>query len=404
MQSTDDALDVFISYSHLNLNEAATLETYLRKSGLSVWRDDRLLVGRAFPIDIERALRSARRVLVIWSEHSVKSKWVVAEATLAAYMCKLVPIIIDRCQIPRGLHKLNAMSFVGRSVHSEAVIQALGEPSDRLQCRFEDPPEIDLSHMTETPELFLGRSEELKLLDDALTTGHILPDTDVFVAPDTNTLIFVASGGTGKTALVNYWLRRYTDVMPSWGIKRIFAWSFYRQGSADDRLISSDLFFDVALRWFGYDGPFLSSPFERATKLADLICERRCILILDGLETLQFPPGSMGGRLRDETLRYFLKKLTLRNIGLCIITTRHEPHELSSSEDRAVIIRKLRGLSVNEGVLLLRRLQIRGAEGELRLAVVEYDGHALALRLLGNYLRVVFAGDIVRSLPPRQPP
>jgi hypothetical protein len=56
--------------------------------------------GQTFDEEIERALRAAKAVVVLWSPRSVSSRWVRAEATLADRGNKLVPVIIERCDLP----------------------------------------------------------------------------------------------------------------------------------------------------------------------------------------------------------------------------------------------------------------------------------------------------------------
>jgi serine/threonine protein kinase len=81
--------------------------------------------------------------------------------------------------------------------------------------------------------------------------------------------------------------------------KKIFGWSFYRQGSSGDTS-SSDEFLDAALNWFGDPDPRLGTAWEKGERLAKLVAHRRTLLVLDGLEPLQNPPGPQEGRLRSQ--------------------------------------------------------------------------------------------------------
>ncbi|MFC1716275.1 hypothetical protein ACFL6S_21560, partial [Candidatus Poribacteria bacterium] len=56
----------------------------------------------------------------------------------------------------------------------------------------------------------------------------------------------------------------------------------------------------------------------------------------------------------------------------------------------------LEHLSSEAGAQLLRNLGADGTDDELKQAVKEFDGHALALTLLSRYLAVVYGGDIRR--------
>src|SRR5436190_1500261 len=64
----------------------------------------------------------------------------------------------------------------------------------------------------------------------------------------------VAIGGSGKTTLVFYWLMRLKE-RGYRGARRVFAWSFFSQGSGVNRSASSDPFIAAALRFFGDPDP-----------------------------------------------------------------------------------------------------------------------------------------------------
>jgi hypothetical protein len=72
----------------------------LADEGFSVWWDASLHSGETFDEVIERNLREAKAVVVLWSPRSVSSRWVRAEATLADRRHKLVPAIIEPCDRP----------------------------------------------------------------------------------------------------------------------------------------------------------------------------------------------------------------------------------------------------------------------------------------------------------------
>ena len=67
------------------------------EEGLKVWWDAVLHSGETFDEVIERNLRAAKAVVVLWSPQSVISRWVRAEATQADRANKLVPVIIEPC-------------------------------------------------------------------------------------------------------------------------------------------------------------------------------------------------------------------------------------------------------------------------------------------------------------------
>jgi len=239
---------------------------------------------------------------------------------------------------------------------------------------------------TTSSELF-GRETELKLLDDA------------WAEPHTHILTLVAWGGVGKTALVNEWLNQIARDNYR-GAERVYGWSFYSQGTREDRNVSADPFFDDALRWFGYDGEPFKMQWDKGVKLAELVRQQKTLLVLDGLEPLQYPPGPLHGQLKDQGAQALLKELASDNAGLCIVTTRVHVADLahktkSPVRQGSVQPVDLENLSPEAGGQLLRHLGVnKGTEAELRIAAAEFHGHALALSLLGSYLATVHEGEV----------
>ncbi len=242
-------------------------------------------------------------------------------------------------------------------------------------------PRVYLNRLPVTGADVFGREKELQLLFHAWEN------------PQTNVLSFIAWGGVGKSALVNRWLTMMAQ-HGYHGARRVYAWSFYSQGTQDRGHASADSFFDDAFRWFGHTGDVPKSPTEKGRLLADLIAKEKTLLILDGLEPLQHPPGVMHGQLKDQALMALLKKLARLNNGLCLITSRATVTDLKSTDTKTTHSHPLENLSTEAGVMILRNYQLKGPESALEAAVTEYDGHALALNLLGSYLQVVYQGDI----------
>ena len=92
--------DIFISYCREERPIARRFAECFANEGFSVWWDAQLHSGETFDEVIERELRAAKAVVVLWSPRSVASRWVRAEATLADRDNKLVPIIIEPCNRP----------------------------------------------------------------------------------------------------------------------------------------------------------------------------------------------------------------------------------------------------------------------------------------------------------------
>src|SRR6516162_6502066 len=133
---------------------------------------------------------------------------------------------------------------------------------------------------------------------------------------------------------------------------------------------------------------------RRAKRLAKLTAHRRTLLVLDGLEPLQNPPGPREGGVREPSLQALLRELAAFNTGLCVITTRTPVADIADYERSSALRRNLEQLSSDAGAKLLRALGVNGREAELRTASDEFRGHCLALTLLGRYLTDACKGDI----------
>ena len=243
------------------------------------------------------------------------------------------------------------------------------------------PDQIFTAKLPTTGSELFGREKELKFLDEAWAEAH------------THILTLVAWGGVGKTALVNEWLNQMG--MDNYrGTERAYGWSFYSQGTGEDKQASGDTFLEDALRWFGYEGDPLKSPWDKGVRLAEMIRKQKTLLILDGLEPLQYPPGEMGGCLKDQGLQALLKELARSNPGLCIISTRLQIKDIEHAVNSTVMNIPLENLSPEAGAHLLKSLGVKGTSAELQNAADEFKGHALALNLLGSYLAAVHDGEV----------
>lgn len=91
--------DIFISYASEDRARARAIAQALEQQW-SVWWDRTILPGDAFDRTIERALESAKCVVVLWSASSVSSDWVRTEAGEGARRGILVPAFIEEVEIP----------------------------------------------------------------------------------------------------------------------------------------------------------------------------------------------------------------------------------------------------------------------------------------------------------------
>jgi predicted ATPase len=287
-------------------------------------------------------------------------------------LLKTMPMIIGAIDVGRTITAQDL-----RQMPLTDVASATHKPSTRP-----GPEKISVARLPITASQVFGREQDIAFLDAA------------WADPQVNIVTIVAWAGVGKSTLVNHWLRRIAAEHYR-SAELVFGWSFYRQGTGGQSA-SADEFLDAALTWFGDPNPRVGTAWEKGERLARLVTHRRTLLILDGLEPLQHPPGPREGRLRESSLQTLLRELAAFNPGLCLITTRLPIADIADHEHGSARRRELDQLSSDASVELLRALGVKGDEAELRRAGDEFSGHCLALTLLGSYLTDALHGDIRR--------
>ena len=230
---------------------------------------------------------------------------------------------------------------------------------------------------------FFGRERELEFIDQAWADSGI------------HVFSLVAWGGVGKTALVTQWLatRMIANAWP--GVEQYFDWSFYSQGTGESRQTSSDLFINDALTFFGDPDPVKGSPWERGERLAELVRQHKTLLVLDGIEPMQYPPtdrSGQAGRLKDQALESLLQSLAQDNNGLCLVTSREHLANIDSYPTQRE--HKLDKLTLDAAILLIRHLKLIGADNEIEEMWEALDGHALSILQLGRLLARGFGKDL----------
>lgn len=105
--------DIFLSYASEDVAQAGELAHALMRCGWSVWWDRSILPGKVFDTVIEAELSAAKCVIVLWSQRSVASRWVRAEAGEALDKGRLIPALIDDAVIPLVFRQVQAASLSG---------------------------------------------------------------------------------------------------------------------------------------------------------------------------------------------------------------------------------------------------------------------------------------------------
>ena len=106
--------DIFISYSRDDQTDAKALAEALETAGWSVWWDQHLRAGEQYHDIIERQIKGAKCIIVLWSRKSTRSQYVKDEANYALDLKKLlIPVSIDDATPPFRFHGLHTLMLGG---------------------------------------------------------------------------------------------------------------------------------------------------------------------------------------------------------------------------------------------------------------------------------------------------
>ena len=399
---------VFVSYSHKDEEWKERLCPHLEMlknvGHITIWDDKTIKSDGKYFNEIKPIIDRAAVTVCLISPDYLASPFFIKEEI--PYLLErrekkrmpIIPLLLRPCQwwifpwlkevqmLPRnGGHDKKEYKYIARDFKdnfddvflevAESICEIIGNPEYTPPAstpRWSPPEKIDTNRLPMTGEELFGRQKELEMLDNAWESDN------------THIVSLVAWGGVGKSTLVNKWLEHLAADNYR-GARKVFAWSFFSQGT-NERVTSADLFIAEALAWFGDPDPNEGSPWDKGARLAELVRKEKNLLVLDGLEPLQSSYEYEHGKVKDPGMATLLSELARNNNGLCIITTREAIADLSPYPE-TTCRRDLEQVSAEAGRALLRISGVQGTDAELEAATGEFGNHALALTLLGVYLR-----------------
>jgi tetratricopeptide (TPR) repeat protein len=126
---------IFLSYAREDIAKAERIAKAIGDAGHSVWWDRELRAGQRFSSEIDRALKSADLVVVLWSSASIHSTWVQDEAAVGRDSNRLLPVLIDPVEPPLGFRQYHAVDLsrmrgarAARALSAAVEARLRGEP------------------------------------------------------------------------------------------------------------------------------------------------------------------------------------------------------------------------------------------------------------------------------------
>ncbi|HVU68392.1 MAG TPA: helix-turn-helix domain-containing protein, partial [Ktedonobacteraceae bacterium] len=229
-------------------------------------------------------------------------------------------------------------------------------------------------------EHFYGREKELLELEQWINDDHC------------RLVALLGFGGRGKTALAAKLVERLKERFSS-----IF-WRSLQNALPLETLLRSCLHFLA-------DGQSIDLPEsieDQITLLIQYLRERRCLLILDNVETI-LQAGGRAGHYRAEYEDYgrLLRRVGETHHESCLLlTSREKPKELARLEGALSPVRVLQlpGLGEAESRSLMRDRRLWGSDEDWAKLIYIYSGNPLALQLVSESIREIFGGDIAAFL------
>ena len=102
---------IFLSYARDDADAAKQLASCISDSGHEVWWDRHLHAGSRFAAEIDKALKDAEAVVVMWSPSSIESAWVQDEAAEGRDSGRLVPVSLAGAKPPLGFRQFQTVDL-----------------------------------------------------------------------------------------------------------------------------------------------------------------------------------------------------------------------------------------------------------------------------------------------------
>ncbi len=246
-------------------------------------------------------------------------------------------------------------------------------PASQPRTRIDWLGALDTSH-------FAGREVELADLSQWILQEHC------------RLIVILGMGGIGKSSLVSLLGKRLASQFDA------VLWRSVRDAPSCEELVADCITFCSNTP----PAEFPPSLEHRINQLIGRLQEWRCLLVLDNLETLleeEDPEGNY--RAGYQGYGRLIARLGESAHQSCVVlTSREKPREIEALEGPRAPVRSLRllGLSEEAARSLLQDKDLCGESSAWQQLIATYVGNPLALKIVGQAIVDLFAGEIVPFL------
>jgi hypothetical protein len=126
-RSMSNAKSVFLSYSRDDWLVASEIQGALERNGYEIKWDQKLAAAEEWRDSIFYNIKSTGRTIVLWSNNSISSGWVLFEAAPALAFQKYVPISLDGVTPPDQFAPFQAPTLIQTDTFIDSILAAVSQ-------------------------------------------------------------------------------------------------------------------------------------------------------------------------------------------------------------------------------------------------------------------------------------
>ncbi|MEH2229387.1 MAG: NB-ARC domain-containing protein [Nostoc sp.] len=313
-----------------------------------------------------------------------------------------------------------SISYIKRNVGPKLwnlLEQACGEPVSKTNFRgalehqwrrslidatqtqtlaIEQPTASPLATATVTvlPQLWADWGEAMDITQFCGRTGELQTLEQWIVTERCRVVALLGIGGIGKSTLAAKLVQQIQTKF------EVVVWRSLQNAPPFEEWLETVL--PLLLRAQGEDVAVPSSLDGKLLKLRSGLRQKRCLLILDNVETILSAGQSAQYRAGYESYGQLFKEIGgVPHQSCLLLTSREKPREIVplEGEQQAVRTFLLKGLNPEAGQELFRcKGNFAGTDSEWERLVTHYGGNPLALKLVAATTQDLFSGSIAEIL------